>query len=261
MRKYRPIEVSESQLEDLIRQAPDLIEEEVRFVDHQVSTDRGRLDLLLIDSGNALVVAELKVVEEDGMLVQGLDYYDYVTRNLEAYARAYGECEIDPQQAPRLFLIAPSFSTTLLNRIKWLNIPISTFMVKCILLDGGAEITPFFFEVNSPVLPERIDTVTMDGHLSYITDDNSRNLAKELIDKVKEWGEGVLVEPRRGYISMKYRGRVFSTLDVRRKHFIVNIVRRGEEVVSHPVRSSEDLASGTDLVRENFEKIAGSHTL
>ena len=64
MRKYQPVEVSESQLEDLIRLAPDLIEEEVRFVDHQVSTDRGRLDLLLIDSGNALVVAELKVVEE-----------------------------------------------------------------------------------------------------------------------------------------------------------------------------------------------------
>ena len=79
------------------------------------------------------------------MLVQGLDYYDYVARNLEAYARVYREYEIDPQQVPRLFLIAPSFSTTLLNRIKWINIPISTFMVKCIALeDDGVEITPVF---------------------------------------------------------------------------------------------------------------------
>ena len=52
------------------------------------------------------------MVEDDSMLVQGIDYYDYITRNLEGLARAYKSknISIDPTQKPRLFLIAPSFS-------------------------------------------------------------------------------------------------------------------------------------------------------
>ena len=83
MKKYQSIEISEKQLEDLIRQAPENIEPGLRYIDHQRFTNRGPLDVLMVDSGNALVVAELKVVEEDSMLVQGIDYYDYITRNLE----------------------------------------------------------------------------------------------------------------------------------------------------------------------------------
>jgi hypothetical protein len=43
----------------------------------------------LVDSGRSLVVAELKMVQDDDMLIQGLDYYDYVSTNLEAFARLY----------------------------------------------------------------------------------------------------------------------------------------------------------------------------
>jgi hypothetical protein len=119
MRKYTVVEPPEVDLEDLVRQAPDLIEAGLHFVDHQAPTARGPLDVLLVDSGHSLVIAELKVVEGDDMLMQGIDYYDYVQKNLDGFARAYKAFEIDPKQEPRLFLIAPSFSVTLLNRIKW----------------------------------------------------------------------------------------------------------------------------------------------
>jgi RecB family endonuclease NucS len=97
----------------LIRQAPGLIEGGLTYVDHQRLTDRGPLDVLLVDSGNALVVAELKVVEDDSMLVQGIDYYDFVTRNIEGMCRIYKQFKPDPAQPVRLFLIAPSFSVQL----------------------------------------------------------------------------------------------------------------------------------------------------
>ena len=57
--------------------------------------------MLLVDSGGALVVAELKVVEDDGMLVQGIDYYDYVTANLQGLARACPPHGLEPSQDPR----------------------------------------------------------------------------------------------------------------------------------------------------------------
>jgi len=89
MAEYSKVNVLENELEDLVRQHADKIEEGLTFVDHQCPTDGGRLDVLLRDSGGALIVAELKVVEDDGMLLQGLDYYDYVSKNIEAYTRLY----------------------------------------------------------------------------------------------------------------------------------------------------------------------------
>ncbi len=100
-------EVSEQQLEDLVRRYADYIESGLQFLDHQLSTGGGRLDVLMVDSGKSLVVAELKVVEEDGMLLQGLDYYDYVTAHREAYSRLYKLGDEAATQEVRLLLIAP----------------------------------------------------------------------------------------------------------------------------------------------------------
>ena len=72
MKKYKSIEVSEKQLEDLIRQGANLIEEGVRYIDHQRNTERGPLDVLMVDSGNALIVAELKIIEDDTMWFKAL---------------------------------------------------------------------------------------------------------------------------------------------------------------------------------------------
>jgi RecB family endonuclease NucS len=60
MAKYQQIDVSEQSLEDLIRQNADVIEEDLAYVHHQQITGSGRLDVLLLDSGHSLVLAELK---------------------------------------------------------------------------------------------------------------------------------------------------------------------------------------------------------
>ena len=89
---YKIADVSEQELEDLIRTHAGMIGEEgLVYVDHQRPTAGGRLDVLMADSGKSLVVAELKIVEDDGMLLQGLDYYDYVSAHVETYARLYKE--------------------------------------------------------------------------------------------------------------------------------------------------------------------------
>ena len=119
MIQYKNIEISEKELEDLIRQYPDAIEAGLKYIDHQRFTDRGPLDMLFADSGKSLIISELKVVEDDGMLMQGLDYYDYLSRNFEGICNAYKNFEIDSKQDIRLILIAPSFSVNIhVERIK-----------------------------------------------------------------------------------------------------------------------------------------------
>jgi hypothetical protein len=260
MRRYRIVEVSESRLEDLIRRAPDLVEAGLQFVDHQAFTDRGPLDLLLVDSGRSLVVAELKVVEDDLMLVQAIDYYDYVLRNLDGYARAYSKHSIDPNQEPRLFLIAPSFSVALLNRIKWMKLPLSLFTFQCIeFLDAEGDVIPVYKEITPPGAPERVEAHTLDDRYSYITDPDVRELAMTAVREIQAWDpERILVEPIKHAISIKASGRVIAYLEPRRKHFILSTYDTEDKWTPYPVNSSSDREAIMPIVRARFEEFGNA---
>ena len=58
----------ESELESILIGNPRLVEEGLSIIDTQVMTNNGRLDILGLDNGNALVVIELKIEESDDML-------------------------------------------------------------------------------------------------------------------------------------------------------------------------------------------------
>src|SRR6185436_2109744 len=175
MKKYSHVDVSEQQLEDLVRQYVETLEEGLRYVSHQRVTGSGRLDVLLVDSGNALVLAELKVVEDDGMLFQALEYYDYISSHVEALARLYNSFSIDPTQQVRLFLIAPTFSQSIIACCKWVDAPISLFSYRNIMLEGSSDIIPVFSEQTIPSPPDILETYSLDDRLNYITDSGVRD--------------------------------------------------------------------------------------
>jgi len=256
MKRYKYVEVSEKQLEDLTRQATDLIEEGLKYIDHQKMTDRGPLDMLMVDSGNALIVAELKIIEDDTMLVQGIDYYDYISRNIEGVARVYKNFHIDPKQTVRLFLIAPSFSISLLNRCKWIDIPISLFTFKCIIFEDSKEVIPVFSEVTIPSAPEVAETYNLEDRLKYITNPDARKMVDELIKEIQSWNPSkILIEATKYDISLKVSGRVFSYLGPRRKHFIVYTYDNEKKWTGFPIHQKDDLEAVKVLVRANLERL------
>ena len=254
MKNY--IDVSEKQLEDLIRQDADMIEEGVKYIDHQRNAERGPLDVLMVDSGNAVVVAELKIVEDDTMLFQGIDYYDYVTRNIEGLSRVYKDFQIDPKQAVRLFLIAPSFSVSLINRCKWIDIPISLFTYKCIKDEDSKEITAVFIETTIPSTPEAIENYDLKDRFEYITSLDIRKIAKDFIDEIKEWDANrILIEPTKYDMSAKISGRVFSYIYPRRKFFWVYTFNDEKKWTGFPINSKDDLEPVKNLLKNNIKKL------
>jgi len=260
MEKYTNVEVSETQLEDLVRRLPELIEADLAYVDHQAFTDRGPLDVLMVDSGRALVVAELKVVEDDTMLVQGIDYYDYVLRNLDGYARAYSKKhKIDPGQEPRLFLVAPSFSITLLNRVKWISIPISLFTFQCIEFDNAkGDVVPVYKEVTAPGIPGRVEAYSLEDRYDYITDSKVRSLAKGLVGDIQSWDlDKILVESIKYAISIKVAGRVVAYIEPRRKHFLLSTYDTEGKWVGQPINSKSDVETFLPVVKAYYERISG----
>ena len=262
MKKHRVVNVSESELEDLVRQGSDLIEEGLKFVDHQAFTPRGPLDVLFVDSGKAFVIAELKIVEDDGMLTQGIDYYDYVSRNLEGFARAYKRHKIDPRQNPRLFLIAPSFSVTLLNRIKWIDVAVSLFAYQCLELEGDDGVsTVVYTEVTPPGAPERVEEYSLEERYSYITDPESRELARKLVIDLRSWDdEQVTAEAIKYSISIKARGKVLGYLAPRRKFFLVQTNDDNGVWTDYRVTGRSDIDRAMGALRLNFERIVHPET-
>lgn len=256
MKEYKSIEVSEKQLEDLIRQGANLIEEGVRYIDHQRNTERGPLDVLMVDSGNALVVAELKIIEDDAMLVQGIDYYDYISKNIEGISRVYKDFRINPSQTVRLFLIAPSFSVSVLNRCKWIDIPISLFTYKCITFEDSKEITVVFSEVMVPSTPKVVESYNLKDRLEYITSLDIRKIANDLIEEIKSWDTiNILVEPIKYDISAKVSGRVLAYICPRRKHFMIYTFDNEKKWVGFPIRQKEDLEIVKVLVKTNIDRL------
>jgi len=256
VKKYKAVEVSETELEDLIRQDSELIEEGLRYIDHQRYTDQGRLDILMVDSGNALAVGELKVVEDDGMLIQGLDYYDYASNNIERIARLYKDFNIDPSQPIRLILIAPSFSVSLINRCKWIDVPISLFTYKCIVPDGSKDTVPVFIETTIPSAPEVFQAYNLGDRLKYITDREANRMVDELIKEIQSWDPSkIVIEPTKTDISLKVSGRVFSYIGPRRKYFIVYTYDGERKWNGYPVHQKEDLDQVKALLKSNVEKL------
>jgi len=259
MIKYKNIEIKEKELEDLVRRFPENIEEGLKYLDHQKSTDRGPLDVLLVDSGNSLVICELKIVEDDNMLFQGIDYYDYMTKNIEGFARAYSSkgIKIDPTQEPRLFLIAPSFSIALQNRCKWIDIPISLYTYQCITLETNPnDLIPIYKEITIPSKPETVEVYTVEQRLKYITDSAVRKSAEKLISTIIEWDKDKTVAEATKYdISLKVSGRVFSYIAPRRKYFIIYTYDIDGIWKGYKIDNQEELEKALQIVKMNHDRL------
>jgi hypothetical protein len=253
--KYTKTDVAEQQLEDLVRRHCGMIEEGLSYLDHQRSAAGGRLDILLTDSGNSLVVSELKVVQEDGMLMQGVDYYDYVSTNIEQFARLYKNVNIDPTQQVRLFLIAPSFSQALINRCKWIDLPVSLYTYHCLKFEGDDDLIPVFAEQAIPYPPEVVEVTNLDDHLKYIMDSQMRSKASVLLDEVKTWNSGnISLDPIKYAVSMKIKGKVFAYFNPRRQFFLLSTYNEQEEWKDYSIKDDDDLDKVKPIMKAAMER-------
>ena len=104
----------ERELESLVMKDPEALEDGLVHLTHQRSANGRYIDVLAADSDGVLTVIELKVGEDDEMLLQALEYYDYVSSNRDRLAREYeSKAKILPQEEPRIMLVASGFGERL----------------------------------------------------------------------------------------------------------------------------------------------------
>jgi hypothetical protein len=104
----------ERELEAQVVKDPEALEDGLTYLSHQRAANGNYIDVLAADSDGVIVVIELKVGEEDDMLLQALEYYDYVSSNRDRIAKEYeGKTKIVAQEEPRIMLVASGFSDRL----------------------------------------------------------------------------------------------------------------------------------------------------
>ena len=257
MLEYIRGELSEKELEDRILKYPYLIEEGLKYLEHQRYTSSGRLDILFVDSNGTLVVAELKIIEDVNILFQALDYFDFVVEKIEGFARLYSKDEIDIEKYPRLMLIAPSFSTIMINRCRWLNsdIQVSLFVYQYLSFPNIKEDTLVFIPQEVSVQPSVLRKAPeLTELLTYIKNESVRQLAKRLLDEAKNLTKEITVDPLQWGKSVRYKGTVLFWWEPRRAFIRITTQNEDGNWAGFNIENEDEYSRVMEQIKNNIKK-------
>ena len=227
MIKVKPIDLKErDELEPLLVANPDVIEQGLQIISHQLMTDSGPLDILAVDSEGTLIIIELKNEATEGHLDQALRYYDWCRQNISWISKAYSSNnDINPNSAPQLMLIAPSFTDTVKRISKYVSVELHLVQyqafedekgergILCNEIDYGQPPDP-------PVIP------TWDEILKYFHDGKVKDLFTSVIEELQaKQIEKRLIQGL--YLSFWYKGKRFMYMGAKRNFFVVEVLTLG----------------------------------
>jgi len=226
MIKVKPIDLRErDELEPLLVANPDVIEQGLQVVSHQLMTDSGPLDILAVDSEGTLVIIELKNEAAEGHLDQALRYYDWCRKNISWISKAYNNNHIDSNSSHRLMLIAPSFTDTVKRISKYVDVELHLIQYQA-FEDEKNDRGILCNEIDYGQPPEPPDIPTIDKKLDYFQDGKVKDFFKTVLEELQ--AIQIEIKPIRGlWISFWYKGKRFMYIGTKRNFFVANILTPG----------------------------------
>ncbi len=234
-------DISETQLEALLIEDIESIEEGMIVLGNQISTGSvGEMDVLAVDKDGILNVIELKIVETDKQLFQGLRYLDWVNSNISLISKVYAydkDAVTDDNYRPRLVLIAPSFSINLMTAVKYINtIGIDLFVYDVVQSGKQRKLLLNYLEIDD--LQRRAEIPSLKGHRDYLDNEKAQELFDEVISYFESKKIGVEVRQRR--ISFTRDGNIIGRYRGRKGWFKIESILRGEGSVNSDIRDKKD---------------------
>jgi hypothetical protein len=260
---FEEVEIKdEVELENTVKEHITAIEKGMIYLDSQRTVEGGRLDILAVDSGKRFVIMELKVREDDYMLLQALDYLDYVIKNKDRLANFYSKqksIEIDKDSPPRIVLIAPSFSDKLRKATRYIDetYPVELFTFRYLKIVDIGRCAPLFSRVETLPREEYEEPTTIEDHVNYITDPEAREACMYIKNKIESLGNVTCV-PRAYWLTFFFKGRRFATILTRRNFFYVYACELHKGWDEWPYAK---ITKKEDFTGEFFEKIREQYTL
>lgn len=255
---------SEKELHEIIIKEIEALEEGLVVLKHEFEMGKGSVDILCVDSGGRLGIIEVKLGEDENILFQALKYYDWIDKNRYAIKNMFLRSEINPDEHPRLILIATAFSDDI-RSLSNLVIPNVELFEYTVLSTSNGKRGIYFHPVSLPKIidvppkPPKIDDL-----LNYITDDSLKERCSKSIGTIEGIGDGIEHYPTQSYIGFKYKGRQFAWLGVQRKSFDfgANIIDENKRLLGYDkIRIEKVYEDYTDIlnkIKTSFKNIGGT---
>jgi len=107
-------QITREQVAAAVKEFEGALEEGLRGIDAELAcAPCGEIDLLAIDRANQLTIIDFDPTSSDELLIRGLGHFDWVVGNLPNVRRMFRGQPINFSLEPRLFLLAPQFSSRL----------------------------------------------------------------------------------------------------------------------------------------------------
>jgi hypothetical protein len=121
VRKLRIEDVTK--LHALVVENFDAIEEGLTVLDSRLLLGHATIDVLGVDSRNALVLGAVGVTANEDMLLKAVEAYSWCLEYPESLVRLYPSCEVSEDRPPRLLFVVERVPDAFHRKIKQLGFP------------------------------------------------------------------------------------------------------------------------------------------
>lgn len=248
----------ETELEILLKRHPDQIEKGLKIIDNQVITPKGRFDLLGVDTDGVLAIVELKVKRDDNHLKQAINYFDWVLENSLWIGKAYPKFSIDQEAMPKIILVAPEFTDSVVTVAKYFGTFADVTLLKYSVVGYEEKKHVVCTEVRIPDVHETLEMPrSVEDEIEYIKVEDVKQACEKTIDTIKKLGKNIELKATKSRVVFKYLGRNFAHVSSRREFFYIDwkeedgwyeeAVRQyseAEEVINDNVKKAYKLIGG-----------------
>jgi predicted transport protein len=218
-------------------------------------------DFLCKDSGNRIVIIEVKLGEDMNALFQALGYYADVNASRYVLAERFSDRSIDTKQTPRIILVAKNF-TDKIRHLATLVVPEVQLYEYTTLRDSTGKQGIVYHSVSLPKFENNIsDLANIDDYRNYITDTALHTIFDAARERIKARVSGVEEYVTQSYVGYKYRGRQIGWISPQRKSFDVGaqIVSDKRETVDYPsirvTSVNDDIDSIIDKIHDSYQNL------
>lgn len=217
----------EDEVVDLLFDGLSNLERGIRGLDKNIVTSVGKIDILAIDMVGRAVIIEVGKSNLDDLLFKSIDHFDWALTNMKDIEGKYKLFNIDPTLAPRIIILASSYSDKFIKRASYLNptfIDIYEYQIK-----EGPGVRKIYFRPFSFINHRKwiidLKMKSLDDHLNYIEDDNLREALKSFLIEIQSVRNDLTIDTSRSYIRFKDKSdKSIIGIYVLKNSFWINLV-------------------------------------
>ncbi|MDP8217069.1 MAG: hypothetical protein P9L98_07170 [Candidatus Kaelpia imicola] len=174
-------------------------------LDRDISTPAGKIDIMAVDMIGRFAIVEVGEGEVNDLIFKSIDHFDWALTNIKSLQERYKSYNIDPTLAPRIIILAPSYSEKFVKRAHYLNptfIDIYEYQINESLGIKKIYFRPFSF-INHKKWIVYLRTKSVDDHLKYVENEYLKSILKNFFIELQSIRSDATLDTSLGYIRLR----------------------------------------------------------